>query len=99
MHKPANDNLKQVLALIVLVVLTVAAIAGPTGLLAWAENAEALEQRNTRIAMLTEKRDALKNRVNLLDPSGADPDLISELVREDLGVLHPDEIVVTLEDE
>lgn len=83
----------------VLVVLTVAAIAGPTGLLAWAENAEALEQRKARIAVLTEQRDALKNRVELLDPEGADPDLVSELVREDLGVMHPDEIVVTLEDE
>ena len=82
-----------------LVVLTLGAIAGPTGLLAWAENAEALEQRKARIAVLTEKRDALKNRVELLDPNGADPDLVSELVREDLGVIHPDEIVVTLEDE
>lgn len=99
MHTTSKDNLKHALALIVLVVLTVAAIAGPTGLLAWAENAEALEQRNARIAALTEKRDALENRVNLLDPKGADPDLVSELVREDLGVLHPDEIVVTLEDE
>ena len=80
-------------------VLTVAAIAGPTGLLAWAENAEALEQRKVRIAVLAEERDALRNRVELLDPEGADPDLVSELVREDLGVIHPDEIVITLEDE
>ena len=80
-------------------VLTVAAIAGPTGLLAWAENAEALEQRKVRIAVLAEERDALRNRVELLDPKGADPDLVSELVREDLGVIHPDEIVITLEDE
>jgi cell division protein FtsB len=91
--------LKQSVALVVLVVLTVGAIAGPTGLLAWAENAEVLKQRQARIAMLTEKRDALRNRVELLDPDGADPDLVSELVRRDLGAIHPDEIVVTLEDE
>lgn len=83
----------------VLVVLTVSAIAGPTGLLAWAENKDALEQREARIAVLTERRDALKNRVELLDPSGADPDLVSELVREELGAIHPDEIVITIEDE
>lgn len=99
MHRPPREHLKQGLALAVLVVLTVAAIAGPTGLLAWAENAEALEQRKARIAVLAEQRDALKNRVELLDPEGADPDLVSELVREDLGVIHPDEIVITLEDE
>ena len=99
MHRPPRDHIKQGLALVLLVVLTVGAIAGPTGLLAWAENAEALEARQARIAVLTEKRDALKNRVELLDPNGADPDLVSELVRQDLGVIHPDEIVITLDDE
>tara|TARA_Y100000815_G_C13131938_1_gene420903 strand:- start:283 stop:618 length:336 start_codon:yes stop_codon:yes gene_type:complete len=99
MRKPPRDHIRQGLALALLVALTVSAIAGPTGLLAWAENAEALEARQARIAVLTEKRDALKNRVELLDPDGADPDLISELVRQDLGVIHPDEIVITLEDE
>ena len=99
MRRPPREHVKQALALVVLVVLTVSAIAGPTGLLAWAENGEALEQRKARIAVLTEKRDALRNRVALLDPNGADPDLVSELIREDLGVIHPDEIVVTLEDE
>lgn len=99
MHKPPREHVKQALALAVLVFLTVAAIAGPTGLLSWAENAEALEQRKARIAVLKEKRDALRNRVELLDPEGADPDLVSELVRKDLGVIHPDEIVITLDDE
>ena len=99
MRRPPQEHIKQGLALVLLVVLTVSAIAGPTGLLAWAENGEVLEQRQVRIAVLKEKRDALKNRVELLDPEGADPDLVSELVREDLGVIHPDEIVITLEDE
>lgn len=99
MHRPPRDHIRQGLALVLLVALTVGAIAGPTGLLAWAENAEALEARQERIAVLTERRDALKNRVELLDPNGADPDLVSELVRQDLGVIHPDEIVITLEDE
>lgn len=99
MRRPPNEHTKQALALMLLVVLTVSAIAGPTGLLAWAENDEAFDQRKARIAMLTETRDALRNRVELLDPRGADPDLVSELVREDLGVIHPDEIVIIFEDE
>lgn len=99
MRRPPREHVKQALALMVLVVLTVSAIAGPTGLLAWAENGEALEQRKARVAVLIDKRDALRNRVALLDPKGADPDLVSELIREDLGVIHPDEIVVTLGDE
>lgn len=102
MHRPSRrqprEHVKQSLALVLLVVLTIGAIAGPTGLLAWAENSEVLAQREARIAGLVEKRDALMNRVELLDPRGADPDLVGELVRQDLGVIHPDEIVVTLED-
>lgn len=99
MHKPPKEHMKQAFALLLLVVLTVGAIAGPTGLLSWAENEKMLDQRLGRIAMLTENRDALKNRVELLDPNGADPDLVSELVREDLGVIHPDEIVITFDEE
>ena len=99
MRKQPKEHVKQSFALVLLVVLTVGAIAGPTGLLAWAENSEVLSEREARIAMLTEKRNALKNRVNLLDPNGADPDLVGELVRKDLGVIHPDEIVVTLDDD
>jgi cell division protein FtsB len=37
--------------------------------------------------------------VQLLDPEAADPDLASELVREQLGVIHEDDVVITLEDE
>ena len=36
------------------------------------------------------------NRVSLLDPRHANPDMVDELVRRDLGVAHPDEIVVPL---
>ncbi|MEE4200548.1 FtsB family cell division protein [Erythrobacter sp.] len=99
MRKPMREQVRQGAALALLVALTLAAIAGPTGLLAWAESSEVLEQREARIAVLTEKRDALANRVELLDPEGADPDLVTELVRQELGVLHPDEIVVVIEDE
>ncbi|MGB7371271.1 FtsB family cell division protein [Erythrobacter sp.] len=98
MHSTARDHMRQALALAALLALTGFALAGPTGLLSWRENAETLEQRRAQIAALTERRDALKNRVELLDPDGADPDLVSELARQDLGVLHPDDVIITLED-
>jgi cell division protein FtsB len=94
-----DSRLKRGLALIALVLLAGFAVAGPTGLLAWSENHDALEQREAEIARLTEQRDALRNRVMLLDPEAADPDLASELVREQLGVMREDEVVITLEDE
>ena len=98
MHKPPRERLHQALALATLLALTGFALAGPTGLLSWRESAERLEQRRAQIAVLTERRDALRNRVELLDPQSADPDLVSELVRRDLGVLHPDDVIVTLEE-
>lgn len=100
MGRPATETrLKRVVALSGLLLLSGFAVAGPTGLLAWSENASALETRKAEIAALTAKRDALRNRVMLLDPDAADPDLASELVREQLGVMREDEVVVTLEDE
>ncbi|AOL94900.1 FtsB family cell division protein [Porphyrobacter sp. LM 6] len=94
-----DGRLKRNLALLALVLLGGFAVAGPTGLLAWSENSTALKQREAEIARLTQQRDALRNRVMLLDPQAADPDLASELVREQLGVMREDEVVVTLEDE
>lgn len=90
------EHLKQGGALAVLLLLAGFAIAGPTGLLAWNENSKVLQQREAQIAALEERRDALKNRVDLLDPLAADPDLASELVRGELGVMHEDEVVLTL---
>ena len=95
----SGERLKQAAALIALVLLAGFAVAGPTGLLAWSENVSALDQREAQIADLTAKRDAMRNRVMLLDPEAADPDLASELVREQLGVMREDEIVITLDDE
>ena len=44
------------------------------------------------------ERAALKHRSALLDPRKADPDMADELVRKDLGLVRPDEVIVTLED-
>lgn len=99
MRKPATESrLKRAVALMALLLLAGFAVAGPTGLLAWSENASALDARKAEIAKLTEKRDALRNRVKLLDPEAADPDLASELVRDQLGVMREDEVVITLDD-
>ncbi|QFT77950.1 septum formation initiator family protein [Erythrobacter sp. THAF29] len=99
MRKPVKEQMRQSLALFVLLLLTGFAIAGPTGLLAWSENAQTLEHHRAQIAELEAERAALRNRVELLDPRAADPDLASELVRKNLGVLHADEVVITIEDE
>ena len=88
----------EAVALIALLVMAGLAIAGPSGLFAWSENLRLRDARETRLAKLQLERDHLKNRVELLDPAHADPDLAGELVRSQMGVVHPDEVVVKIED-
>ena len=99
MRKPPKEQIRQGLALGGLLLLTGLAIAGPTGLLAWSENSAKLDQHQEHIAQLAEKRDELKNRVELLDPNAADPDLVGELLRREMNMVHPDEVVITIEQE
>ncbi|NNE49471.1 MAG: septum formation initiator [Altererythrobacter sp.] len=99
MRKPPKEQLRQGLALAALLLIASFAIGGPTGLLEWNETEELLEQRKAQIAEMQVKRDMLKNKVDRLHPDGADPDLVGELLRENMNVVHPDEIVITLDQE
>ncbi len=92
----AQDNLQSLVALMALLVLGLLALFGPTGLFAWSENSQLLEQRRTELAALSVQRDSLKNRVALLDPDNADRDLAGELMRDRLNVARPDELVIPI---
>lgn len=93
-----REKRTRTLALALLLLMGGFAIAGPSGLLAWSDNLRLIDQRNAQIAELREERAELKNRVALLDPNHADPDLVGELLRSNLNFVHPDEIVITIED-
>ena len=80
MRKPPKEQLRQGLALAALLLIAGFAVAGPTGLLAWNESEELLEQRKAQIAETQAKRDMLKNKVDRLHPDGADPDLVLSLI-------------------
>ena len=74
------------------------AVAGPAGLLAWKEYTSLRDQRLAQVVQLTAERDALRNRVSLLDPDAVDPDMAGELVRGQLEVVAPGEVVVRFDD-
>ncbi len=95
--KIAKERLMQGSALVCLLLMGGFAIAGPSGVISWSENQRLLEQRRVEVAQLTVQRDALRNRVQLLDPRHADPDLAGQLLRSDLNVAHPDEMVMLLD--
>ena len=93
-----RETLTQTFALVALLVIAGVAVAGPSGVLAWSENSRLLKEREAELAQLTGRRDELRNRVELLDPDHADPDLVGELLRKNLNVAHPDEIVIARPD-
>jgi cell division protein FtsB len=85
------------LALVVVGSFAGHAVAGPNGLLAWGGYHRDLEQRKIELANLVAERDRLRHRSALLNPRKADPDLADEMVRKDLGLVRPDEVILPLE--
>lgn len=94
--KLQKESVTQGVALACLLVLGGLAIAGPSGILSWGEHRRLLDERQQQIQQLTAERNAVQNRVARLDPRHVDPDLAGELLRSNLNVVHPDEIVMML---
>jgi len=92
----AKESVTQGLALCCLLILLAVVVAGPSGLLAWGENHRALAAKQDEIRRLSAERNELRNRVNLLDQRHADPDLTGELLRKNLNVAHPDEVILMM---
>ena len=85
------------LALIVVGNFAGYAVAGPNGLLAWGGYHRNLQERKVELAQLEAQKLQLKHRSTLLDPRKADPDLADEMVRDKLGLVRPDEVIVPLD--
>jgi cell division protein FtsB len=72
------------------------AIVGTNGLLAWGEYKRHLAARKMELAQLEAQRAELRHTNTLLNPRHVDPDKADEMVRRDLGMVRPDEVVVDL---
>lgn len=94
--KLAKERFTQTLALGCLLAMGAWVLVGPSGLLSWSENNRLLAERNKELAQLKVERDELKNRVALLNPSHVDPDIAGQLLRANLNVVHPDEVVLII---
>jgi cell division protein FtsB len=73
------------------------AIVGPTGAIAWRDYKAEHRALEAQATALAEQKAAIARQVRLLDPAGVDPDLADQLVRENLNVVKPDEVIVTLD--
>jgi cell division protein FtsB len=82
--------------LIVMAFFGAYAVLGRNGVLAYGDYKRQLVQREAQYRTLDQRRQVLRNRVALLDPDHANPDLVDEMVRKELNVAHPDEVIVPL---
>jgi cell division protein FtsB len=92
----AKERLSQGLALFSLLAMGAWVLVGPSGMLAWSENNRLLGERQKELVQLKVEREDLKNRVGLLDPRQVDPDMAGQLLRANLNVVHPDEVVLII---
>jgi len=74
------------------------AVVGSNGILSWGDYRRLKSERTTQLASLDAEKARLAHRSTLLDPRRADPDLADEMVRRDLGLIRPDEVIIPLED-
>ena len=84
------------LALLIIAFFGGYAVLGSNGVLAWSDYNRQLKVRQAQLAKLSAEKAELANRVQLLDPRHANPDMVDELVRKELGVAHPDEVIIPL---
>jgi len=86
------------LAFVLLLYFLGYAIVGDNGILSWGDYRRMKVERNVQLAQLDEEKARLAHRAALLDPRRADPDLADEMVRSELGLVRPDEVIITIEE-
>jgi cell division protein FtsB len=74
------------------------AVVGSNGVMSWGDYRRLKTERQVELAGLNEERARLAHRADLLDPKRADPDLADEMIRRDLGLIRPDEVIIPLRD-
>jgi cell division protein FtsB len=74
------------------------ALFGSNGVLALGDYRQDLSAKQAELRVLEERKRIIANRVALLDPKKANPDLVDELIRKDLGLVHPDDIIIPMEE-
>ncbi len=83
-------------ALIIVAFFGSYALFGANGVLAGFEYRQMLDARQEQLALFEKERGELANRVALLDPHRANPDFVDELIRRDLGLAQPNEVIIPL---
>lgn len=73
------------------------AVLGDNGVLSWGDYRRAKAERAVQLTQLEAERARLAQRARLLAPNNVDPDLADELIRRDLGLVRPDEVIIEMD--
>ena len=73
------------------------AVVGDNGVMSWGDYRRQKAEKSVELAQLEAQKARLAHRADLLDPRNVDPDLAEEMVRRDLGLVRPDEVIIPLE--
>jgi cell division protein FtsB len=84
------------LAFAVIGVFASYALFGANGVLAWSDYTQRLDTKKAELVRLKKEQAQLANRVALLNPNSANPDMVDELVRRELGLAQSDEVIIPL---
>ena len=74
------------------------AVVGANGVMSWGDYRRVKIEKQVELAQLNAERARLTQRAGLLDPSNVDPDMADEMIRRDLGLVRPDEVIIPLRD-
>jgi cell division protein FtsB len=74
------------------------AVVGDNGILSLGDYRTLKAEKAIELAQLEEEKARLSHRAALLNPRSADPDLADEMVRSELGVVRPDEVIIEIKD-
>lgn len=70
-------------------------LLGSNGLLSWGNYRHLKAGKLVELDQLGDERTRLAHHVKLLDPRSVDPDLADEMIRRDLGLVRPDEVIIS----
>ena len=85
------------LALLIVANFLLYAIFGSNGILRLADYRALNGERRLELALLVAERTRLARHIGLLDPLAVDPDLADELIRRNLGLVRPDEVIIPID--
>jgi cell division protein FtsB len=86
------------LALLIIANFVGYAIVGANGILSWGDYRRMKSEKMVELAQLDAEKARLAHRADLLDPKRADPDLADEMVRRELGLVRPDEVIIPIKE-